>query len=128
MTKTISQFQSLIFSILMRHKDEILKNIEHTISHECSLINVKDLIKSTLTETKMHEINQKMQIFIDNEVNQLVSQYFKKNIINLKIERFIVNEVDKKIKQSLKDNKLLKSIQLKKPEKNKFVIKKARAK
>lgn len=122
--KEISSFQTLIFSILLRHKDELLKKVEDMIAADCLGIDVEKIIRKMFLETRFPQLQERIHAVINNEVTQIVPNYFANHSIELQINRYIEKSIENKIKECLKDHEALESIKAKKVSPPKYVIKK----
>jgi len=108
MNKEISMFQQLIFSILMRHKDELYSHLDKMILEQVNETKIDDIIRKMFYEIKMPNMDEKITAFINNEFLHVVGKYVDNYDIQLKVQQYIdkliKKDADKAFKKSDIDN------------------------
>lgn len=99
----MSMFQQLIFSILMRHKDELYRNLDQMILEQINETKIEDIIRKMFYELKMPDMEQKMMAFINNEFLSVIGRHVDDYNIERKVQKHIDKIVDEKIEKVLKD-------------------------
>jgi len=103
MSKEMSMFQQLIFSILMRHKDELYAHLDKMILEQINDTKIEDIIRKMFYEIKMPNMDQKIMAFINNEFLNVISRYVDDYNVELKVQKHIDKIVDEKVEKTLKD-------------------------
>lgn len=107
MSKEMSMFQQLIFSILMRHKDELYSHLDKMILEQINETKIDDIIRKMFYEIKMPNMEEKITAFINNEFLHTVSKHVDNYDVKLKvsqyIDKLIKKNADKTFKDTIKD-------------------------
>lgn len=103
MSKEISMFQQLIFSILMRHKDELYSHLDQIILEQINETKIEDIIRKMFYELKMPNMEQKIMAFINNEFLHVIGKHVDDYNVELKVKKHIDKIVDEKVEKVLKE-------------------------
>jgi hypothetical protein len=103
MSKEMSMFQQLIFSILMRHKEELYRNLDQMILEQINETKIENIIRKMFYEIKMPDMEQKMMAFINNEFLSVIGRYVDDYNVERKVQKHIDNIVDEKTVKVLKE-------------------------
>lgn len=102
MNKELSMFQQLIFSILMRHKDELYSHLDKIILDQVNETKIEDIIRKMFYEIKMPNMEQKIMAFINNEFLHVIGRHVDDYNVEQKVKKHIDSIVDEKIEKVLK--------------------------
>lgn len=89
MNKEMSMFQQLIFSILMRHKDELYGHLDKIILDQVNETKIEDIIKKMFYEIKMPNMEQKIMAFINNEFLHVIGKHVDEYSVERKVQKHI---------------------------------------
>lgn len=99
----MSMFQQLIFSILMRHKDELYGHLDKIILDQVNETKIEDIIKKMFYEIKMPNMEQKIMAFINNEFLHVIGKHVDEYSVERKVQKHIDKIVDEKVEKVLKE-------------------------
>ena len=101
--REMPMFQQLIFSILMRHKEELYKHLDQVILEQINETKIEDIVRKMFYEIKMPNMEQKMTAFINNEFLHVIGKHVDDYDVEQKVRKHIDKIVDAKLDVVLKN-------------------------
>lgn len=96
-------FQQLIFSILMRHKDELYGHLDKIIIEQINDVKINDIIRKMFYELKMPNLEQKIQSFINNEFINVIGNHVDDYNVEKRVKKYLDKIIDEKINKVLEE-------------------------
>ena len=103
MRDDVSMFQQLIFSILMRHKNELYSNLDKIILEQVTEVKIDEIIRKMFYELKIPNLDEKILAFINNEFVNVIGRHVDDYDVERKVQKYIDKIVDEKVNKVLKE-------------------------